>query len=330
MAPTGQLFMHVTQAQPRHEPEIVELLRGIFGSSAPAEFFDARFMCWKFFAQHPEWSGARSYVIEQQNGIAAHACVWPGLRSAHLIDWAARPSAAGAGIAIYRHLMKLTGAVIAIGGSAAARKVLPKIGFRPYGTVEVFARPVRPWRQFQTRPRPNLLHEIARLAHHVLWNCAPRHAASPEWTAQPAARATLEFQGARSAAVVNYILECPIADLKYFVISRHGAPSGYFMLNLCQGQCRIVDIFVSSNWQAAYRLAIRTAAALPGTCEISAFSSLPEIGALFRDEAFQKRDERPVLVYDPEDRLQAAPTLNLQMVDSDAFCLYNPSYPYLT
>jgi hypothetical protein len=287
-------------------------------------------MRWKFFAQHPEWSGGRSYAIEQQDGIVAHACVWPGLYAVHLIDWAASPKAAGAGIAIYRHLMQLARVVIAIGGSAAARKVLPKIGFKPYGTVEIFARPVRPWRQFQTRPRPSLLREAARLAHHALWNCVPRHAAPAEWTTQPTARATLEFPGARSAAVVNYILECPIADLKYFVISHHGTPSGYFLLNLCSGQCRIVDIFTTSDWQAAYRLAIHTAAALPETCEISAFSSLPRTGVLLRGEAFQKRAERPVMAYDPDARLQNASPLNLQMVDSDAFFLYSPSYPYLT
>jgi hypothetical protein len=330
MAPTGQFSMQVMQAQSQHEPRIAAFLRDTFGSDAPAKFFDAGFMRWKFFEQHPEWSGGRSYVIEQQDGIVAHACVWPGLHAAHLIDWAASPSAAGAGIAVYRHLMQLAGLVIAIGGSTAARRVLPKIGFKPYGAVEIFARPVRPWRQFQTRPRTNLLRETARLVHHGFWNCVPHHTAPAEWTAHPAARATLQFPGARSPAVVNYILECPIAKLRYFVISCHGTPRGYFLLNLCGGQCRIVDIFAASDWEAAYRLAIHTAAALPDTCEISAFSSLPRTSILLQAEGFQKRDERPVMVYDPEVRLQSAPPLNLQMVDSDAFFLYSPSYPYLT
>jgi hypothetical protein len=105
-------------------------------------------------------------------------------------------------------------------------------------------------------------------------------------------------------------------------------------LNPVGGQCRIVDIWVDSedrhDWQSAYRSAARAAADLPGTCEVTAASALPWVAEILRRDGFRQRGEKPVALYDPGGRLAGAPPVHLQMVDSDAFFLHSPSYPFVT
>src|SRR5277367_713063 len=88
---------------------------------------------WKYWQERPDWPGPRSYVMTRGSEILAHAALVPGVfatdsqrvRVVHLIDWAARPSATGAGVSLMKHIGRLTDALLAIGGSAQTRKILP-------------------------------------------------------------------------------------------------------------------------------------------------------------------------------------------------------------
>jgi len=118
----------VTAAGRQDMAEIARLMEVAFGSDLPAQFLRPDFLEWKFFVSRPDWDGPRSYVARDGDRIRAHACVWPTafecpageVQASHLIDWLADPSAPGAGITVYQHLMRLTGAVLAIGGGAQA------------------------------------------------------------------------------------------------------------------------------------------------------------------------------------------------------------------
>jgi hypothetical protein len=342
-------------AVPARQREIARFLSDIFGPDVPVGFWDPRFLAWKFFDPHPAWEGTRSYVVEQEGAIVAHACVWPipfrfgasRLACTHLIDWAATPAAPGVGIAVYRRLMQMSEAVLAMGGSDQARRVLPKIGFKPLGAVSRYARIIRPWRQYRTRRRGSFPREAARLFRNTLWSLASKSAAPREWSAQPMPRAGLDLDTLltkaapggftsrhRSAAALNYLLDCPLAPPRLFAVEHGSTLRGYFLLNTVAGQCRIIDMFVDSTlpaeWQAAYRLAVSQAASQPDTCEIVTFSSLSWIDTLLEEEGFHKRDERPTMLFDPQGTFSGAPPLHLQMADSDACFLSSPSFPYLT
>jgi hypothetical protein len=78
------------------------------------------------------------------------------------------------------------------------------------------------------------------------------------------------------------------------------------------------------------RLALRAAAALPETCEVTIVNALTWLAAILRKEGFHQRGEKPVVLYDPRKRLAGAPPIHLQMVDSDAFFLHDLSYPFAT
>jgi hypothetical protein len=349
---SAPLEIHASQARCE---EIAEFFISAFGPGLPPVLLSPQFLQWKFFEERPDWAGSRSYVAQQGDRIAAHACVWPtGFRTpsgnigcSHLLDWAADPAVAGAGVTLYRHLMQLTDIVLAIGGSRQARRLLPKIGFRPYGTLEYYARVVRPFRQYRQRPRPSPLREIARLGRNTLWSLSPYGAMDPRWSAtrreqagdwldQVVSRfASSTFcPGRRSAASVNYLLACPAAVNSLYSLACDGLERGYFVLNEVQGQTRVVDLFLNSEepaeWEAACRVAFRTAASLATTCEVVAATSLPWLAGIFRGCGFRKSDDRPIMLCDPRQLLTGAPRLQIQMADSDAFYLYDPSFPFLT
>ena len=342
--------LDVTPARPEDLAEISRLIEATFGDDLPAEFLKPAFLNWKFFASRPGWGGPRSFVIRDEDRIVAHACVWPTLfecgraevRASHLIDWLAAPSVPGAGIAVYQHLMRLSGTVVAIGGSPQARKLLPRIGFKPYGRLDTYARVIRPWQQFTSRPHGAAWREAARLGRNALWSLVQLPEPEGGWSTEPAGRAgelpaaavQTFWVGRRSAEQLNYLLDCPAAACKYYRLVKNGSPRGYFLLNSVDGQCRIIAVQVDSDdprdWRSAYRASARTAAELTPTCEITAASALPWLGEMLEQDGFRKRGEKPIVLYDPDGRLADAAPLHVQMIDSDAFFLYGKSYPFVT
>lgn len=344
----------VSAAAPEECVRIARFLTSVLGPDQ-AEFLQPPFLTWKYFDDRRIWPGGRSYVVRQREEIVAHAGIWPiafqcstrTIQMAHLIDWAADTQAAGAGATVYLHLMGLARIAIAIGGSADARRVLPKLGFKPYAVVREYARVIRPVRQFRIRPRHQLWRETARLARNTIWSMAPRRPAASGWISRavrcaPDAIDTLTQPGSfhdfcpgvRSAALLNYFLACPGALCRLYTVMQNSLIRGYFLFNQVAGQCRIVDLFVNSealdDWRALYRLALDAAAQMPETCEITTVTALPSMGALLSEEGFKLRTETPAVAYDPAGYLRNSPPLNLQMVDWDVFYRYDPSFPFLT
>ena len=86
----------------------------------------------------------------------------------------------------------------------------------------------------------------------------------------------------------------------------------------------------SGLWRSAYGVALATASAIPGACEVVAVATGPWLGESLASLGFHMRGENPVFVYDRAQRFARLPSPLIQMVDSDAFLMYDPSYPYLT
>src|SRR5947209_6958375 len=111
-------------SQPSEQPAIAEFLRTTFHASADLSSFRQDVLHWKYFSDHPDWPGTRSYVVKKDGRIVAHGGVWPltfatagaELNVIHLVDWAASPSAAGAGVGLLRKLASMTDVLLTIGG----------------------------------------------------------------------------------------------------------------------------------------------------------------------------------------------------------------------
>jgi hypothetical protein len=236
--------------------------------------------------------------------------------------------------------------VLGIGGSAQARRLLPKLGFRSRGTLDSFARVVRPWRQYRAGPYGTGWRDLARLARNTIWSFHPPLYSVSEWTATPVSDAddlpdkayrvpAASFSlGVRSASLLRYLLDCPAMNCSLYALAKADLPRGYFMLNQVAGQCRIVDLAVDSeaprDWEDAYGVAASVAARQKATCEISAVSSLPWLSDALRRIGFRLRKQSPVLLYDPAEQLVNAPPLHLRMTDNDECFLHAGSCSFLT
>jgi hypothetical protein len=344
----------VQQAVPEQQSAITQLLKSVFGPEMSPSLLSREFLHWKFFAPRPGSTGSRSYVLAEDGEIQAHLCRWPisfptpsgEIQSGTFVDWVARPEAKGAGVQIFQHLLALQETALAIGGTPQARRLLPKLGFRPRATLDTFALVVRPWRQYRSRPHRAGWRDLARIARNTMWSFQAASGSNREWVATPVSKAgdlpenafrvpASKFcLGIRSASFLQYLLDCPVMNCNLFALHKASLPQGYFLLNQAGGHCRIIDLSIDSEtpseWEAAYRVAASTAAKQKTTCEISAVSSLPWLSEAFIRMGFRLRQQAPVLLHDPTGRLVNAPPLHLRMTDNDHCFLYDESQPYLT
>jgi hypothetical protein len=349
----------LVRTAPEDLPELTEFLLSAFHASPDAPFLRPAMMQWKYFAPRPDWPGSRSYAMRSEGRIFAHGCVAPvafrprpaegtpslvtGMR---VIDWAGGRQVPAAGVRIMRELAGLADTVLAIGGSPDAVRVFPKIGFRHCGDVAVFARVVRPWRQFRSDPYPRGWKAPLRLARNTLFSLTPLPVAPAGWTSQ-AVKAfdhcicpALEFTAAsftataRSPALLNYLLGCPGAAFSGFLLHQGDRLRGYFLLCHVAGQTRIAEVRVDSedaaDWQAAYALATRQAAADPDTCEILAVASIRPVTESLRRHGYRFRRHDPIFLLDPQRRLAGVPDLNLDLLVGDEAYLHVPAYPFET
>src|SRR5262249_6376075 len=131
----------IGQVRPSTEADhvaIVSFLCDIFGQSEEFPSVQADQVRWKFSVPRGDYKGDRSWVIEHNGEIIAHGGVWPlwiltvGGEAAglHVIDWAGKLGAAGAGAFLMRQLGRLGTFTCAAGGSKDTEKILPLLGFR--------------------------------------------------------------------------------------------------------------------------------------------------------------------------------------------------------
>lgn len=351
---TSVSSMRIQPLEERFLPAVRDLLERTFGPDVTPGWYESAFLRWKFFDQFPGWAGDRSYVVLQADKVVAHACLWPTVfcsqavevRCSHILDWAANPAAKGSGVAVYKELMALSGAAFVVGGSDQAQRLLPRMGFRLYGTQRVYAKVIRPWRQFRSRAITSPLRDGARLARNIYWSWGTMPLPGG-WDAQLADRPggdvdrlTSDWKpssfgsGKRSSALIEYFLKCPVANNRFYNIKHNGTAVGYFILNLLGGHCRIVDIFLNTeetdSWRAACALAVKEACSYPEVCEVAAYASVPWLAQVLEHCGFRQRRGKPIFLFDPSNQCSAMPPLLVQMVDSDAFFLQNPSDPYFT
>jgi hypothetical protein len=118
-----------------------------FGISPDSPLLCAEYMDWKYWRPHPEWEGSRSFALEWDGNIVAHAaviplrCAWGGrrLKMVHPVDIVARPKAPLSGIALVTNMAHLAEGIFDSGNSDIANKILPVFGFQESARAAMFA-----------------------------------------------------------------------------------------------------------------------------------------------------------------------------------------------
>ena len=316
---------------------LCQFLAQVFAFEPNAPSLTPAMMAWKYWDRRDDWSGARSYLLEKEGAIVAHAGLWPitfgsggnEVRGIHMIDWASAKESAGAGLALVQKLAAMFDFIVGIGGSEMTRKVLPAFGFVQHTHVWRGARPLRPVQQILTHQYRNwkLAPRLARNTLLALKGTTPYQS----WTTReiepaeicpniPSEADTARFSP-RPAAFFEYILRCPAAKVSLHGIFNGSQIQGHFALSVLQGQARIAGLWLleptEDSWAAGYYLAQQVAQRLPGANEIVAVGSEGPSGAGAARAGFQITDGPWVYLLDKKKKLSLPSDFQFQSSDDD-------------
>ncbi len=302
---------------------------------------------WKYWHPRADWPGPRSFVMTRGDEIIAHAATIPGaclvgardaspqrVETVHVIDWAARPTATGAGVSLMKYIGQSTDALLAIGGSAQTLRLLPHLGFRSLGVVTCYVRPLHPARLLAPSAHP-VSTLLPRFARSMIWTLQAPSDEIDGWSVHPVASADLSRIRSvlpapapetvvleRSEELFRYALACPISPMALYSVERSGRTRGYFLLAFALRQARLADCWMDSadpeDWRALVHCAVLQAKQHPRVAELIAWGSGATLSEQLRDCGFHERAEMPIQVLAPHNSELTAYTLQAQMLDNDA------------
>ncbi|MCX6612564.1 MAG: hypothetical protein NTW74_17145 [Acidobacteria bacterium] len=309
---------------------------------------------WKYFDTATVDEGERSFVVRRDSRLLSHAGLWRlrfghsggDVDGQHIIDWVADESAKGAGLEVFRYLMKQPRVLVSIGGTDIALELQRKMGFSELPEMRLYAIPVRPFRQFLSRRSGGLVKMFAKSIRNWGWKRGGRWVQPADWDCKRLVGANdcddrvFEFRprhytiGIRSRKWLDYLMRCPAMNCSLYQLGKGGKALGYFLVNEVGGQARIVELAIASDemsdWQAAYQAAMMEISKQESTIEIVVATSLPGLCDVFERLGLLKRQSISVLAHDAGSRLKGAPPLLLQLSDNDGCFLFSTAYPYLT
>ncbi|MGO8793619.1 MAG: hypothetical protein ACLQLC_02255 [Candidatus Sulfotelmatobacter sp.] len=327
-----------------------QFLMAAFDAGPAAPFLDPALMAWKYWDGRDDWSGPRSYVLEKDGAIVAHAGLWPitwpaapqAARGIHMIDWASSSDSPGAGLALVQKLAAMFDFIYSIGGSEMTCKVLPAFGFIEYTRQWKGARPLRPLRQILTHQT-----RTWKLAPRLLRNSllAMTKGANPYQNWQAIAIQPEKLSGEsylsqaagasfspRPPAFFEYLLRCPSARFRLYGIMAGRELKGHFVISVLRGQARIAGVWLreptSEAWTAAYFLARQTALGLRGCNEVVVFGSENHSRTAAAHAGFRIMPGPTLYLLDKQKKLSLAPDFQFQLADGDLAFLDSgkPSY----
>jgi hypothetical protein len=340
-------------------PADAPALRALMGEAGLHPNLEPADLEWKYWRPRADWPEPRSFVVVRADEILAHAGVVPGallaatpangterIRSAHVIDWAARPSATGVGVMLMKYIGQTTDVLLAIGGSEQTRRLLPHLGFKSAGTVTRYVRSLHPTRILVPSKHPARL-LLPRFVRGVLWSLAAPSRPAAGWTVRRLDSSELSRLASilptptrhnavvleRGPALFQHTLACPIADLELYLVERAGRPRGYFLLAHTFRQARLADCWMDcddqDDWHALIQCAALQAKRHPRAAELVAWGDDAAQSQRLRNCGFHLRTSLPVLTLAPRHPELSAAGLRVQMLDNDAAYLHGGRNEFL-
>jgi hypothetical protein len=293
-------------------PAVQDFLARTFGIDRSAPPLDAAMMRWKYWDPRHDWDEPRSYVLEKDGEITAHAGVWPQVfptaRGIQMIDWAAAKEAAGAGLVLVQKLAGICDFMYSIGGTEMTRKVLPGFGFVEHGSHWRGVAPLRPWRQMAT-------HQVHN------WRLAPRLVRNFMWSKRGANRSWDSRAFVPADGFLEYLSRCPAAKFHFFEMTAKDGDKGRFAISVLRGQARLAGVWLATpgaeDWEKAYSLARRTAFGLAEANELVAMGSdgMTREGAA--KAGFHVAPGPPVFLLDKKKKFAPPEGFQFQLCDND-------------
>jgi hypothetical protein len=308
-----------------------------------SSIFDPALMAWKYWEPREDWTEPRSYVLEKDGRIIAHAGLWPAkfgdVRGVQMIDWAAARDSPGAGLTLVQKFARMFDFIYSIGGSEATRQVLPAFGFVELTRSWTAARPLRPFRQILSHQHVNW--KLGpRLIRNWSWSNSPPRRASSGWKVTPLKPADISVSAnaswfcPRDAAFFEYFLRCPVVKYRLYGIANESGPQGHFALGILRGQARLSALSLQNAGAEvlgnAYTLAQQTALGLADAYEIAVSGTVGISADAAVQAGLRMIHTAPVYFLSPNGKFAFPENFQFQLSDDDAAFLDTGAVSFYT
>jgi hypothetical protein len=328
---------------PADRDGLTSLLAAVLQVERDAPTLDPAFQHWKYWAVHPLVEAGRSHILEQDREIVAHGCAWPielhtagaSLRAFHLVDWAAQPRFAGAGVEVLRQCTTGHQVMISLGGASLAKRLVSAMGFKPHNRLSLMWFPVRPWAAAARHGATDW--KLPARAMRNAFRCArwwprlprgwrvvevlPEGIPDRLW---PVPGSRREAVGHRSAQLLSHVLACPLVERgKCLLLERNGRAVAYLFMVQVGGVVRLADFGPARlDAKTCRRIAVGAAAAarsmFPGAHTLVVATSEEPARAGFLGSGYQVRREEPIRVLKLDDAAAGVDRFRLTLLDWDA------------
>jgi hypothetical protein len=329
-APMKSLFRATT---PSDTANLNALFAEAFDSPPGSSLFDPALLAWKYWDLREDWAEPRSFVLEKDGRIIAHAGLWPAkfgegqsaFRGVQMIDWAAAKDSPGAGLTLVQKFARMFDFIYSIGGSDATRKVLPAFGFIELTRAWTAARPLRPVRQILSHQQRNW--KVGpRMIRNWSWSTSPARRVSAGWKVTPLKPSDISgsansWFSPRDAAFFEYFLRCPVGKYRLYGLTDESGPQGHFALGVVRNQARLSALSLRianlESLRNAYTLAQQTAFGLTDAYEIAASGSTGVSSDAAVEAGLRMIQTKPVYFFSQDGRFAFPENFQFQLSDDD-------------
>jgi hypothetical protein len=344
-----------TRIAPLRRDDIPELSRFLidgFGVPVSSYYFSHEVLAWKYFdgpsgPSGPSEDSASSLVARSAGRIVGHVgicprqLVLPGNGAApvstmHAIDWLGSAAHPGLGAFLMLQALATSRTQYAIGGTAQAQAVFPRLGFEPKPRLAVFRKVLTPLHRLRASGN-GLLGKWAGTAKDLASVCLAgaspaqgtvRLCTAPTFTEEidrlQRQSSSREVTCRRDHSLLNYFLRYPLSGLSGWTIHAPSGMIGCALLKITPDRRihlgNIVDCWLDTEdlscWLAAVAALVDRLRALSAD-SITCFAANSCLRAALFGNGFAKSGERNVYIRDKEQSLPRDVPVGLSMLDGD-------------
>ena len=345
--------MQITPLRRADIPELSRFLISGFGVPATSSFFSHEVLSWKYFdgPSGPSEDSACSLIARSAGRIIGHIGMCPRhfivsadgatpVSTMHAIDWLGSAAHPGSGTMLMLQALATSKTQYAVGASAQAEAILPRLGFEQKPKLTNFRKVLAPFHRLRATGQ-GLFRKWAGTTKDMVSVWRARTPPVPQTVELRSAptfteeidcllrRASLHIVTCqRDHLLLNYFLRFPLSGFSGWTIHTSQRMIGFAVLKITpHGRIRlgkIVDCWLESEdpscWQSAVAALLERLRALSAD-DVTCYATSPSLHAALLWNGFAKWEERNVYVRDKEESLPQDLPFGFSMLDADGAIL---------
>lgn len=341
--------MQIAPLQRADIPELSQFLINGFGVSATSSMFSHEVLSWKYLDGPGDHSEDSVYSLIARAGgrIIGHIGICPrqfivsgdgatAVSAMHAIDWLGSTAHPGSGAVLMLQAFAASKTQYAVGGSAQAQAIFPRLGFEQKPKLPIFRKVLAPFHRLRTEGQ-GLFRKWAGTAKDMatVWRArTPPVPQTVELRQAPAFTEEIDCLLRQSSLrivtcqrdhlLLNYVLRYPLSGFSGWTIYSSGRVIGFAILKITRhGRIqlgKIVDCWLDnvdqSFWQAAVAALVDRLRAFAAD-DVTCYATTPCLHAALHWNGFTKSEERNVYVRDKVQSLPQDLPFGFSMLDGD-------------